>query len=378
MLGAPCRRLSSTAAVLLGLACSRDAGTDAALAPPPPPVPLPLRGPSRIAIPGGTFTSGTEPGRFEREPELEPRLARTALGPFEIDAEPFPGGATAPLLGLDRDAAIQRCADRGGRLCSELEWERACKGPEQQPFPSGTELEPACTQGTGCASGFGVWGLSSGREWTASDTTRRGELAAVLRGAAASAPTALHRCAHREPGPATATPGVAFRCCYGPPNAARVVLPRLAVAFSESELPPAELGAALAKAAETRAIASDVSYFDGKAARDTVFARGEHDREGLTFTSAPLAWNPAPGVELLVVTGRSGASTSFVVAFDLLGDGSRRLASSFIMLDEPGPVVLAYRPSQRAKLQFSTCWGCPGETGRVLYRDPDQTLITQP
>ncbi len=88
--------------------------------------------------------------------------------------------------------------------------------------------------------------------------------------------------------------------------------------------------------------------------------------------------NPAAGVDLLIVTVRSGAATSFVVAFDVLGDGSRRLASSFIMLDEPGPVVLAYQPSQRARLEFSTCWGCLGETGRILYRHPDHTLITQP
>ena len=360
------------------LACSRDAGPELGATPPPIPSPAPERRPSRVAIPGGTFMSGTEPGRFERQPELEPRLAPTALGPFEIDSEAYPGGTAPPLLGLDREGAFERCAARGGRLCSELEWERACTGPDQHPFAGGAELDPACERGAGCASGFGVLGLGSAREWTASDASWRGEAAAVVRGAAPGAPAALHRCAHRELAGGDASAGIAFRCCYGAPNAARVTLPRLTLPFASAELTPEELGALLAAHPVTRDIAHDISSFDTASARAAVFAKGQRDREGLTLTSAPLAWNPAAGVHLMVVVGRSGLSTSFVVAFDVLGDGSRRLASSFIMLDEPGPVVLAYCPSQRARLEFSTCWRCPGETGRVVYRAPDHTVITQP
>jgi hypothetical protein len=334
--------------------------------------------PSRIAIPGGPFASGTEPGRFEREPELEPRLGRTALGPFEIDAQPYPGGPAAPLLGLGREQALARCAERGGRLCSELEWERACKGPEQHPFPSGLDFDPTCARSSGCASGFGVWGMARAREWTASEVVRHGELSAVVRGAAEGAPAGLFRCAHRELVPGTPETGIAFRCCYGAPNAARVLLPPLGPAFANAELPPAELARLLAAAPPTRDIARDLVYFESAAAREAVQSKGRRQREGVTFMSAPLLWNPAAGVELLIVTGRSGAATSFVVAFDVLGDGSRHLASSFIMLDEPGPVVLAYQASQRTRLEFSTCWGCLGETGRILYRHPDHTLITQP
>jgi hypothetical protein len=216
------------------------------------------------------------------------------------------------------------------------------------------------------------------REWTASDVSRHGEPMAVLKGALPGAPARFFRCAHRELALGTPETGIAFRCCYGPPNAARVVLPRLGAAFTPSELPLAELTRLLAASPATRSIARGVAFFDSAAARESVLSKARGGREGVTFTSAPLLWNPVAGVELLVVTARSGAATSFVVAFDVLGDGSRRLASSFIMLDEPGPVALAYNPAQRARLEFSTCWGCLGETGRVLYRDPDQTLITQP
>jgi hypothetical protein len=337
-------------------------------------LPLPLL----VRVPEGTFSSGTEPGRFERQPELEPRLTRTSLGAFEIDTEPYPGGSATPLLGLGRDAASALCIDRGGRLCTELEWERACKGPASTPFPSGADWEPGCEGSPGCASAFGVRGMGSLREWTASDIAGRSERLAIVRGAAPEAAIAQRRCAHREAVPAAPRPDIGFRCCHGAPNGARVVAARLGAAFAPAELTLEELARLLASDAATRDIARDLSYFDPAGAVEAVLARGNRQRAGLSLTSAPLAWNPAPGVELLIVSARSGASTSFVVVFDALGDGSHQLAASFIMEDEPGPVALAYGSQVRPRLQFSTCWGCPGETGKILYSDPDRVQILQP
>jgi hypothetical protein len=48
------------------------------------------------------------------------------------------------------------------------------------------------------------------------------------------------------------------------------------------------------------------------------------------------------------------------------------------MEHEIGPVALAYNGYIRPRLHFSTCWGCPGETGKILYRDPDSVAIFQP
>lgn len=332
---------------------------------------------TRVLIPEGSFASGTEPGLFERKPALEPRTTRTALGPFEIDAEPYPGGG-APLLGLGREQAEERCAERGARLCTELEWERACKGPDSRPFPSGLELAPACERSPGCPSGHGVWGMGSVREWTASDLPGRAERTAIVRGASEGAPAGERRCAHREAATPTAHPDIAFRCCYGAPNAARVVLPRLGATFARVAVALGDLESWLGAEAATRELARDLQYFDDARATEQVLGRGNGDRQGFLFTSSPLAWNPVAGVELLVVTGRSGRATSFVVVFDALGDGSRRVASSFIMHDEPGPVLLAYDGYLRPRLHFSTCWGCPGETGRISYRDPDRAVISQP
>jgi hypothetical protein len=339
-----------------------------------------LSGPraARVSVPEGSFSSGTEPGRFARDPALEPRLTRSALGRFEIDTELYPGGGQAPLLGVSRERAAEHCTERGGRLCTELEWERACKGPDSRPFASGAELDRACTLPPGCSSGFGVWALGSTREWTASDTPGNPEAQAVVRGAGPAAAQDQHRCAHREAAEPKPTADIGFRCCYGATNGARVVLPRLGTTFAKLDLPLPELARLLAADPATAGLVRGLRYFEEPGASQAVLAKGKGDRQGFHLTASPLAWNPAPGVELLVVAARSGEATSFVAVFDALGDGSRRLSSSFIMQDEPGPVALAYNGYIRPRVHFSTCWGCSGETGKILYRDPDRSVILQP
>jgi len=80
----------------------------------------------------------------------------------------------------------------------------------------------------------------------------------------------------------------------------------------------------------------------------------------------------------LLVAARSGESTSFVAAFHVLPGGKYRLASSFVLQGEPGPVALAYSPDIKPRVHFSTCWGCPGETGKALFRRPETVVIVQP
>ena len=48
------------------------------------------------------------------------------------------------------------------------------------------------------------------------------------------------------------------------------------------------------------------------------------------------------------------------------------------MKNEPGPVALAYSDDIRPRLHFSSCWGCPGETGKILFRRPERVAIVQP
>lgn len=343
----------------------------------------PLPPPERIDIPSGALHSGTAPGEPGRDPALEPGLARVELGPFTIDTWPYPGAGAPARRGLTRFEAELACGERRGRLCTDLEWERACKGPEDDPYPGGRKPDEGCAApGGACVSGFGVRDMGSVLEWTASDLDTKTSAAgrpAIVRGAAPDAAPAARRCARRQPlPPDTKSESVGFRCCYGPPNAAATRVQRLGPAFERASLPADALAALLAQDASTSALGSDLVYFREAEATRTVLERGSSDGRGFVITTAPLRWRPAAGAELLVVVARSGPRTSLIVAYYVLGPSRHRLASSFVMENEIGPVVLAYDESTRSRILFSTCWGCPGETGRILYREPDRVEILQP
>ena len=157
-----------------------------------------------------------------------------------------------------------------------------------------------------------------------------------------------------------------------------MIEPKADVTFRKTRLAIEELKKLLEKDPATQEIAKDLRYFKDPDSAETVVSRGPGDRKGFSFTVAPLLWNPVAGAEFLLVTGRSGEASSFVVAFYVLGENEYRLASSFIMRNEPGPVAFAYDNSIRPRLHFSTCWGCLGETGKVLFRKPERAVILQP
>ncbi len=344
----------------------------------------PLAG-EQIEIRGGAFKAGSVPGSEGRHPELEPRLYEVELGPYQIDRLPYPNDPAKPALtDVSRKQARQLCAERGARLCTELEWERACKGPESDDYASGKLWDPRCAQQPeSCASGFDVVAMGGAlREWTASDVipaAKDGTSGAAVRGAAATAPGEDHRCAARHAvDPKSSSKDLGFRCCKGAPNAAVVKEPRLGDIFAKTHLSAARLQKLLASDPHTASIAKDVQFFREPDAAHTVVARGPGDTMGFDFTVLPLVWHPVAGAEYLLVAARSGKDTSFVVAYYVLGKDSYKLASSFIMKDEPGPVAFAYSDSIRPRAHFSTCWGCPGETGKVLFREPDSVVILQP
>lgn len=336
------------------------------------------------SIPGGAFQAGTQPGTPGRDPELEPRMRHVELGPFRIDRLPYPNDpAKPPRTGVTRAEAAELCSERRARLCSELEWERACKGDASFEFSTGARWAPRCAEPSArCASPFDVYGMGSLMEWTASDVLTkafRGKTRAAVRGAEPGAPSEAHRCAARRAvAPEQASQPTGFRCCEGPPNGAVVDEPELGETFEKVKLTAAELEAMLAASSHTKAIAHDVVFFREPDAAETVVARGPGDRKGFSFTVSPLLWNPVAGARYLLVPARSGDRTSFVAAFHVLEDGKYALMASFIMEDEAGPVAFAYDAYIRPRLHFSTCWGCPGETGKILYRDHDRASILQP
>jgi hypothetical protein len=347
----------------------------------------------RVEIPGGRFLAGSVPGSEGRQPQWEPALYEVELGPFQIDRLPFPNDPkAAPLVSVTQAEAERYCGERGARLCTELEWERACKGPRSDAYAGGPQWpEPCAKAPTRCASGFDVLAMGAAiREWTISEvapadssdptgSSGSKKRAVAVRGARVSSAGPAHRCARREPvDPDTRSSDLGFRCCAGAPNGAVVREPRLEQAFVKSRVTAERLERLLRADRRTAHLASDVKLFREPDAAETVVARGPGDRKGFNFTVSPLVWNPAAGARYLLITGRSGEKTCFVLAFHIVGEDDYRLLSSFVMLDEPGPVAFAYSASIRPRLHFSTCWGCPGETGKILYRPPDSVALLQP
>lgn len=220
------------------------AATAAPSAAPSPSAPAASAGPV-VTIPAGKLVAGTACGDHPRLPSEELGGASIDLGEFSIDAYPYPNDPAQPAkTQITRDEAAALCKARGRRLCTDLEWERACKGPRNTRYEYGDRFDvKKCStrQGTtpnggpvgaldGCASGFGVHAMHGfAFEWTSSawerDTDDKDS--AVLRGGFGNQPFAHLRCAAvRAAPPGQGDAKIGFRCCGGPENSAKVQIGR--------------------------------------------------------------------------------------------------------------------------------------------------------
>jgi hypothetical protein len=343
----------------------------------------------RAEIPGGKFGAGSTPGDRGRDPALEPAGLEIELGGFAIDKYLYPNDPQKPALtGVTRGKASELCQAANGRLCTELEWERACKGPDENAYAGGASWDAACAKAPmSCASGFAVLGMGAAlREWTASDVQPIENLqtakAAAVRGARADASAVDHRCAHRVALDATSSgEDLGFRCCHGAPNAATIPSPQWKETFRKADLTTKQAAEMFATTPQLAGLGPDIGYFKEPDDVKDVVARsadgGIVDKPAnVTLTTQPLLWNPVPGEEVLVVAGRA-QKQSFIVAFYRLPGDRYRIASSFVMKDEKGPIVLGYSSYVRKKLSWATCWDCRGESGNITYRDDNRVVITQ-
>jgi hypothetical protein len=219
--------------------------------------------PGMAWIPPGTLRAGTPADRAPRVADEEPAGAPAEMSGFYIDMLPFPNEPGAiPTSNVTRDEAEQLCAGKGKRLCTELEWERACKGPDNASYEYGdTYRASACGTGIApeeaahrpagehalCKSGFGVADMHGGVwEWTDSPWGRgaKERSLGVLRGGNAVAGELVGRCANaigRPTGKRQTTMGL--RCCAGTRNEAQVQLTVKGIPGFESVGTPEDLHA---------------------------------------------------------------------------------------------------------------------------------------
>lgn len=205
---------------------------------PPKAAPVPRKG--MIWIEPGALVAGTPPERLPRLVDEELPGEQLILKAFYIDVLPYPNEDGAiPLTNVSFSQAGGLCAAEGKRLCTELEWERACKGPNNYVYEygdqyradrCGTGLVPGMRPSgllVGCKSDFGVRDLHGGAwEWTSS-LWNRGDRTALIttRGGNAVDGELVGRCANSTArSPETVAGNVGFRCCAGDKNAIEVSL----------------------------------------------------------------------------------------------------------------------------------------------------------
>ena len=156
---------------------------------------------------------------------------RETLAAFCVDIYEHPNlRGKQPTTNVTWSRAKSLCRKRGKRLCSERQWERACKGPAGTRFPTGAELSSReCNVSSedagsgkvapigafsGCRSGYGVADMAGNvAEWTAS-TWSSGVSDRVVKGGAADQAGYTARCSARaNESSRTRQTHVGFRCC---------------------------------------------------------------------------------------------------------------------------------------------------------------------
>lgn len=205
-----------------------------------PPVAPPVPRQGMVFIPSGALVVGTPPDRYPRLADEEVAGEQVIVPSFYIDEYAYPNEEGAiPLTNVTRDDAAKLCEERSKRLCAELEWERACKGPDNHTYEYGDRYRAdVCATGSapalrpsgirvGCRSDYGIWDMHGGGwEWTQSAFRRgtTGELVSV-RGGNAPAGELVGRCANAIGRPSDVkSPSIGFRCCAGSGNAPDVEL----------------------------------------------------------------------------------------------------------------------------------------------------------
>jgi formylglycine-generating enzyme len=268
--------------------------------------PTPPRG--MLWIPEGALIAGTPPGRIPRIAEAEMPGEQLVLHGFFIDQFPYPNEEGAiPETGASWARAERACEERGKRLCTELEWERACKGPRNLSYEYGDRYRPeVCVTGhaprmlpsglrSGCRSDFGVRDLHGGVwEWTAS-RWGRGNPAELytLRGGNSVDGELVGRCANAMARPAKTTSSeIGFRCCKGEPNQVQVRLPAFGAGSFEQR---GKLDVAARSQLEELAPAE---------VRETIASAGALQ------LSALWDWEPIGKLPLVVASGCVGAAPS--------------------------------------------------------------------
>jgi serine/threonine protein kinase/formylglycine-generating enzyme required for sulfatase activity len=183
-------------------------------------------------VSGGAFKMGapqdeTDKGYDERNLESVQVLS------FCIDEYEHPNRkGVQPTTHVNWLEAKQACENASKRLCTEEEWEKACKGAGNARFPYGNDFDAhlcntddasgmdrllaASGSFPQCRSSYGVMDLSGNvAEWTSTSAATEVQATVQKGGTFTREATAVRCSARKAVLPTERAPSVGFRCCAG-------------------------------------------------------------------------------------------------------------------------------------------------------------------
>ncbi|MFK8002547.1 MAG: formylglycine-generating enzyme family protein [Polyangiales bacterium] len=320
-------------------------------------------------IPAGIVVAGSLPGSMNRVPRSEADAIPVELPAFRMDVEPF--GGDTPQVNVTRAQAAEMCEEAGKRLCTELEWERACEGPASETFAGGENFDPTAQ------SAFGVRGLGAYGEWTSSTPTRdlagTAEEGAVFRGAGGDQEPELRRCnARRGTDASTQSRHLSFRCCLGEATSATYPVERDHSRFRPLELDRAGIQALLRRVPELAEFASTFEPTNPERQLERLGEEGIAALNGWELAPAAMSWSPSRGDEVWVFHGQAQGRPFLAAVYPLPDDGLRH-ATSMLLEETASPIIVAFTGPERETLLWSTNWGMSAESG-VLKLGEDSRL----
>lgn len=188
--------------------------------------------PGMVFISGGPFIKG----RMNLDPwayPAEPKPQIVSIASFLIDRFEYPNQVGhQPMHGMNVDTAERLCKEQGKRLCTSDEWEKSCKGPMNNIYPTDTDmfitqLGSVCLNRDSnsgadpdCKNLYGVHDLATNYpEWTSATVLENGLTRQIQKGRDWSRPMApketSERCAWQQvtDGSLFVSDNISFRCC---------------------------------------------------------------------------------------------------------------------------------------------------------------------
>ncbi|MBU1626288.1 SUMF1/EgtB/PvdO family nonheme iron enzyme [bacterium] len=194
-----------------------------------------------VFIAAGSFNMGSKIFPYPKDAKL---IHSVFLDSYCIDKYEYPNKLfSIPTSNVNYNESSQKCSDIGKRLCTEAEWEKACKGIQFYEYPYGKRYDiMACRidkdrmdgpvvsgEMSRCASHYGVFDMSGNlAEWvsdyydenyyyTSPNSNPKGPETGemrIIRGGSFQDFGMRTKCAYREDKkPERSSVRIGFRCC---------------------------------------------------------------------------------------------------------------------------------------------------------------------